>query len=343
MLVQVLDHDDGGVDHGADGDGDPAQRQDVGVDALPVHDAESRQNADRQADQDDQRGAQMEQEQGADDDHDREFLDQLAAEIPHRPQDQIGAVVSGNDLHAFRQAAPQLVQPGFDAFNRGQGVFAGAHHDDAAHDFAFAVQFRRAAPQFWPQPDIGHVAEQDRGARGAHAQGNLPQVRHALQITVRAHHVLGLGQFEHRTADFLIGVLNRHPHLRERQVVGAHPVGIEHDLVLLDHAADRGHLGDAGQGLQFKFQEPVLQRAQLGQIVAAGAIHQGVFVNPADSGSVRSQRRLRLGRQTRRDLTEVFQHPRARPVQIRAIGEDHVDEGIAEAGIAAHRHRARHR
>ena len=34
VLVGVLDHDDDGVDHRADGDGDAAERHDVRADAL---------------------------------------------------------------------------------------------------------------------------------------------------------------------------------------------------------------------------------------------------------------------------------------------------------------------
>ena len=41
VLVGVFDHDDGGVHHDADGDGDAAQAHDVGVDTLPLHDDEA--------------------------------------------------------------------------------------------------------------------------------------------------------------------------------------------------------------------------------------------------------------------------------------------------------------
>ncbi len=47
LLVGVLDHDDGRIDHGADGDGDPTQRHDIGIDALAVHDDEGREHTDR--------------------------------------------------------------------------------------------------------------------------------------------------------------------------------------------------------------------------------------------------------------------------------------------------------
>ena len=57
MLVRVLDHDDGGIDHGADGDGDAAQAHDVGVDAERAHGDEGDQHADRQHHDGDQRRA----------------------------------------------------------------------------------------------------------------------------------------------------------------------------------------------------------------------------------------------------------------------------------------------
>jgi hypothetical protein len=50
LLVSVLDHDDRGVDHRADRDRDAAERHDVGVDALVVHDDEGREHAERQRD-----------------------------------------------------------------------------------------------------------------------------------------------------------------------------------------------------------------------------------------------------------------------------------------------------
>ena len=42
MLVRVLDHDDGRVDHRADGDGDAAQAHDVRADAEHLHGHERR-------------------------------------------------------------------------------------------------------------------------------------------------------------------------------------------------------------------------------------------------------------------------------------------------------------
>src|SRR3546814_10375292 len=55
LLMGILDHDDGRIDHRADGDGDAAQRHDVGVHPLEPHDDERGQHTERQGQDRDQR------------------------------------------------------------------------------------------------------------------------------------------------------------------------------------------------------------------------------------------------------------------------------------------------
>ena len=50
MLMGILDHHHGGIDHRADGNGDTAQRHDIGVNSLIIHDDKSDQDTDRQRD-----------------------------------------------------------------------------------------------------------------------------------------------------------------------------------------------------------------------------------------------------------------------------------------------------
>jgi hypothetical protein len=76
VLVRVLDHDDRGIDHGADGDRHPAQAHDVGVHAERAHGDEGDQHADRQHHDRHQRAAHMHQEYQADQGDDDAFLDQ---------------------------------------------------------------------------------------------------------------------------------------------------------------------------------------------------------------------------------------------------------------------------
>ncbi|MCY1520467.1 hypothetical protein D9M68_552450 [compost metagenome] len=112
---------------------------------------------------------------------------------------------------------------------------------------------------------------------------------------------------------------------------------------MLDHATYGGHLSDVGQGLQFKLEEPVLQGAQLRQVVPTAAVHQGVLEDPANPSGIRTQRRFRGGRQAALDLAEVFQHAGTGPVQVGAILENHINEAVPEEGIAPHRFRPRDR
>ncbi len=50
VFMDVLDHHDGTVHHGADGDGDAAEGHDVGVDPLQVHHDKGGQNRNREGD-----------------------------------------------------------------------------------------------------------------------------------------------------------------------------------------------------------------------------------------------------------------------------------------------------
>jgi hypothetical protein len=88
VLVGILDHDDGTVHHGADGDGDAAQAHDVGVDPLTMHDDKADQDTHRQCKNNHQRAAEVKEKNNAHDGHDDAFLDQGAFKIVHCTQDQ---------------------------------------------------------------------------------------------------------------------------------------------------------------------------------------------------------------------------------------------------------------
>ncbi len=118
--------------------------------------------------------------------------------------------------------------------------------------------------------------------------------------------------------------------------VGQQAVRVDIDLELLAEAADGRHLGDAGDCLQVVAQVPVLQRAHFGQRVLAGIVDQDVLEDPAEPGGVGAELGLHALGQPRQDSGEVFERARARPVDVGAVLEDDVDEGIAEVGEAAH-------
>ena len=132
-------------------------------------------------------------------------------------------------------------------------VLAKAHDDDAADHFTFAIKFRDTAPQLRSQADLRDIFQQYRDAAFIHPEWNVFQIVQRIDIAGCAHHVFGFSQFNHGPPDFLVAALNGVAYVFQRQVVGTQLVRVQHHLVLLDHAADGGHLGHAGHGLQFVF------------------------------------------------------------------------------------------
>ena len=245
LLVGVLDHHHGRVDHGPDGDGDAAQRHDVGVDALALHDQEGGQHPQRQGEDRHQGRAQVAQEQGADQGHDQELLQQLAGQVMDGPVDQARAVIGGDDLDAGRQALLQLGQLGLHRRDGRAGVLAGAQDHHAAGDLALAVEFGDAAPHFRADLDRGHVAEAHWDAAGRRLQRHGLEVLDRLQIAGGADHVFGLAQLQHRAAGLGVGAFQRGDNLLVRDPQAGQLLRVEHHLVLADHAADRRDLGHA--------------------------------------------------------------------------------------------------
>ena len=79
---------------------------------------------------------------------------------------------------------------------------------------------------------------------------------------------------------------------------------------------------------------PVLDGTQLGEALLRAA--HDVLIDPADAGRIRPEARRHPGRQPPRGGAEIFEHARARPVEVGAVLEDHVDERDAEEREAAH-------
>ena len=88
VLVGILDHHHRGIDHGADGDRDAAQRHDVRIHSLVDHDSEGDQDTQGQGDDRHEGGAKVKQENDANEGDDDELLDQLLREVPRCAFDQ---------------------------------------------------------------------------------------------------------------------------------------------------------------------------------------------------------------------------------------------------------------
>ncbi|MOA09837.1 hypothetical protein D3C78_1296920 [compost metagenome] len=238
----------------------------------------------------------MPEEDRADQGNDEEFLEQLVAEVFHGTVDQLATVVGGDDFHPGRQAALQLIQLGLDRGNGLAGVLAATQDHHAADCLTFTVELADASTHLRAQLDSRHIAECHRHAAGAEPKWNRAEVIQCFQVAGSAHHELGFGHLQHGSTGFLVGPAYGLDHFGLGDAQAGQSERIEDHLVLLDHAADGCYFRDVRQGLQLELEEPVLQRAQLRQVVPSAAIHQGVLVDPADPGGVRPQSWLGAGR-----------------------------------------------
>ena len=140
VFVGVFDHHDSRVDHRADGDGDAAERHDVGIEALEIHYQERDQNAHRECENRDEGTAEVQQEQDCHQRNNDALFEKRPFQIINSALDETAAVVDGLDGYPFRQSRLQFLQFRFHGIDCLQGVFPIAHYDDAADGFALAVQ-----------------------------------------------------------------------------------------------------------------------------------------------------------------------------------------------------------
>ena len=166
LLVGILHHDDRGVNHGADGDGDAGEAHDVGRHPEIVHTDEGHDDGYGKRKDDHEGAGQMEEEDEADDAHGDGKLYDLFLQRGDGADDQIGPVVRGDDFHAGRKRRLDILfDLCFDPLYDVEDIFPEPDDDDAAGDFALAVKVRNSTPYLRPELDVGYVLEVDEAFR----------------------------------------------------------------------------------------------------------------------------------------------------------------------------------
>ncbi len=256
-LMHVLNHDDRRVHHGTNRDSYPAQRHDIGVDALIMHDHKSTKNAQRQRDHRHQRRTEMEQEQSADQGYHQKLFQQLMGQGFNRVFDQLRTIIHSHNFHTGRQGLLNFLQLHLQRVNGLQRIFTVAHHYDAARHFALAVQLSHTTADLRPFAQRRHLRKQDRYAV-THGNHHVGKVTPLFQVARGPHHIFRFPHLQHCTAAFLVGILNGTYHLLMRDIQRAQAWRVQYHLILTNHTADAGHFSHVGDGFQFKFQRPVL-------------------------------------------------------------------------------------
>ena len=277
----------------------------------------------------------MEQKHQADDGDDHRLLEQRVLQRVDRAEDQLRAIVSGDEAHAVGQ--PQRRDFPLDRLNNLQGVGANPHHDDTADRLAGAVPVGGAAANLRAVLNGRDVTEADGRASGAERHDALLEIAQVLDVAASAQNELAPGNLEHARADFGVGIADRARDVGERQAVADEPIGVDDNLVLPLEATERGDLGHAGHGLQRRPHREVLQRAQLGEVHLSAAVFQHVLIDPAQPAGIGPERRRDAGRQQLLHAPELLGHARPRPVDVGAIVEDGVGETHAEHRVATYR------
>src|SRR5690606_17835793 len=122
------------------------ERHDVGADAEEIHQDERDEDGDRQRESDDENAAEMPKEDDVSQRDENDFLNESMAQRIDGAFDKAAAVVEGLDGNAGGETGGELGDFLLHSVDHLHGVFAGAHHNDAADHFA-AIDVERAAAE----------------------------------------------------------------------------------------------------------------------------------------------------------------------------------------------------
>src|ERR1019366_5354458 len=159
----VLDHDDGVVDHQSDREHERQQSQQIDRKTQRQHDRQRADQGKRNGDDGDQHRARRAQEGEYDQHDDDERLDQSDDNLMDGRVHEIGRVIDDASFQALRQLGLNFRKYGPDALDHGQQVRGGRDLDADEHPGAAVEQDPRLVA-VGPQSDFGHVAQTDIGA-----------------------------------------------------------------------------------------------------------------------------------------------------------------------------------
>ena len=161
-------------------------------------------------------------------------------------------------------------------------------------------------------------------------QGNIFQIIQAFDIPPAPDHVLHPGELDDPAFYIQVAAAHRFHHFGYGDVIGRKTIGIQGDLILFDEPAHAGHLGNPGHAFDGQFQIPILEGPQLGQVQFPGLIHNGIREPPAQTGGVRTQYRVDIGRELVLYGLEIFQNSASGPINVGAFLKDDIDKGTAQ-------------
>ena len=304
----------------------------IGGDAEPPHSQERHQHGQRNHRRNNQRRAQVAQEQEQNRHHQRSPLKQVVANRADGPVDNHRLVVERDDPHALGKRTANPVERLFDALDDRLAVLASEHDHHARDGLPLAVARDRPLPRHFPNLDLSHVTQVDRGTLVGR-QDDRRQVPLALYAAQAAHGVLLGGVLDESAAEVVIVLPNPLEHVTQRQSVSVQAVRIHLDLVLPRVAAPGVDVGHARHGLQLVFDLPVVERLQLHGAVAFP--FERVPIHLAEGRRHRPQGRLEAGRNSAAGFVQPFVDELPREIIVHAVGKNDGNHRKAQLGNRA--------
>ena len=277
---------------------------------------------------DDQRAAQVAQEQPLDQEHQADAHHHVVQHGAGRHVDQDAAVVDALDAHAGRQqvGAVDAVDLLLHGAQGRQGLRAAPHQHDALDDVVVVVVAGHAQPRLVADRDGRHVGDQHRRAV-AHRQHGVADIGHGADLADAADHRRLRAEIDRVGADIDVGAVQRVEHLLQRDAVGQELVEVDGDVEGLALAAPRRDVDHARHRLEPAQQDPVLDGLEVGHAVARRADH-AVAEDLADRAGRRDEGLRAVGQ--RPELRQAVDDELRGFAVADVVGELHLH--VAEAG-----------
>ncbi|MBB5053535.1 hypothetical protein HNQ36_003535 [Afipia massiliensis] len=239
----------------------------------------------------------------------------------------MGTVVDRAGRHAFRKRSPDLFELRGDALRNSTTVLADQKHRGAQHYF-LAVQRGSAGSKILALLHIGNVGNPN-GHAIARPDDHLLDLLDVGDLSGRAHQILLAVALDIAGAD--IGVIGskRGHDVAKAELVGHQLCRIGEHMKLLLEAADGVDFDHARSVSQLRFDDPILNRAQIGrgELLAAGFERSWlgfdrVQIDFSETGRNRAHRRFDTRGQTVLDLLDALIDELSREIDVSAVFED---------------------
>ena len=331
MGLDVFHHHHGGVDQHADGDGQAAQRHQVGAQAIRLHQQEGAQRRQRQDAGDHQRRAQLAQEDSQQHDDQHRRFGQRARDAGHGPLHQLAAVVEGADAGALGQAGTERVEARAHLPHHLLRIGAAHGQHQRLHGFAAPVLGDGAVARQLADAHRGHLAHVHGHATApGDADGAHVVQRADARVAADQQRLLAAAQAARAVA--AVVRFQRLLQLRQRQAARGQGGQVGHHFEAAHHAAERIDVGHAGDVAQLGADGPFEQRALFHQAQGAFDGEHEDFAQRRGDGR---QAAADGGGQVLQHAGQPFADLLARPEDVRAFLEVQRDVGDRIFGLRA--------